>query len=124
MPVSGRIRRRLALAIVLTALIPVLVAVWLAETAVRQAVGRFYVPEIRLHLDRAAGRYQELARTVKNLMRQEAAAIAERGRLRAAVRGGDRAQIEAELGLAFAEHPSLVSLAIRDGDGKDLAFVK
>ena len=35
MPVSGRIRRRLALAIVLTALIPVLVAVWLAETAVR-----------------------------------------------------------------------------------------
>ena len=66
MPVSGRIRRRLALAIVLTALIPVLVAVWLAETAVRQAVARFYVPEIRLHLDRSLGLYQELARTVKS----------------------------------------------------------
>ena len=124
MPVSGRIRRRLALAIVLTALIPVLVAVWLAETAVRQAVGRFYVPEIRLNLDRSLGLYQELARTVKNLMRQEAAAIAERESLRAAVRAGDRAGIEAELARAFAEHPSLVTLSVRDVDGKEVAFVK
>lgn len=124
MPVSGRIRRRLALSIVITALIPVLVAVWLAEAAVRQAVARFYVPEIRLHLDRSLGLYQELARTVKSLMRQEAAAIAERESLRVAVREGDPGRMEAELSHAFAEHSSLVTLTIRDPEGRALASVR
>jgi len=124
MPVSGRIRRRLALAIVITALIPVLVAVWLAEAAVRQAVARFYVPEIRLHLDRSLGLYQELARTVKSMMRQEATAMAERESLRRAVREGDRERIADELRRAFAEHPSLVTLTVRDADGRTLGEVR
>jgi nitrogen fixation/metabolism regulation signal transduction histidine kinase len=124
MPVSGRIRRRLALAIVLTALIPVLVAVWLAEAAVRQAVARFYVPEIRLHLERSLGLYQELARAVKSMMRQEASAIAERESLRAAVRDADRDRMAAELRRAFTDHPSLVTLAVRDAEENELASVR
>src|SRR6187397_2950850 len=97
MAVTGRIRRRLALAIVLTALIPVLVAAWWAGTTVRTAVARFYLPDIGAHLDRSLGLYQELARAVKAQMRQEAVAIAERASLRAAVRAGDRAKIKEEL---------------------------
>ena len=73
---SGRIRRRLALAIVLTALIPLLAAIWLAENTVRQTAARFFVPEVGSHLDRSLGLYQELARSVKALMRQEGAEIA------------------------------------------------
>ncbi|HWZ90547.1 MAG TPA: HAMP domain-containing protein, partial [Polyangiaceae bacterium] len=121
---SGRIRRRLALAIVLTALIPLLAAIWLAENTVRQTAARFFVPEVGSHLDRSLGLYQELARTVKALMRQEGAEIALRPALRKAALSGERAAVEEELRRAFAEHPSLVSLAVRDPDSKLLGEVK
>lgn len=124
MAVTGRIRRRLALAIVLTALIPVLVAAWWAGTTVRTAVARFYLPDIGAHLDRSLGLYQELARAVKAQMRQEAVAIAERESLRAAVRAGDRAKVKEELDVAFREHPNLVTLAARDREGAVLARVE
>ena len=121
---SGRIRRRLALAIVLTALIPLLVAIWLAENTVRQTSARFFVPEVGTHLDRSLGLYQELARSVKALMRQEGAEIAQRPGLRRAALGGERPVIDAELRRAFAEHPSLVSLVVKSPDGKVLGEVK
>jgi two-component system nitrogen regulation sensor histidine kinase NtrY len=120
---SGRIRRRLALSTVLTALIPLLAAIWLAERTVRQTAARFFIPEVGSHLDRSLGLYQELARSVKALMRQEGAEIALRPALRKAARSGDRAAIEAELRRAFAEHPSLVSLVVRDPDSKILGEV-
>jgi nitrogen fixation/metabolism regulation signal transduction histidine kinase len=120
MAVRRRIRRRLALAIVLTALIPVLVAIWWAAATVRTAAARFYLPDIGVHLDRSLGLYQELARTVKAQMRQEAATMAERESLRAAVRTADRPRIERELRVAFREHPSLVTLAARDAGGREL----
>ncbi len=121
---SGRIRRRLALAIVLTALIPLGAAIWLAENTVRQTAARFFVPEVGSHLDRSLGLYQELARTVKALMRQEGAEIALRPGLRKAAKTGERAAIEAQLRTAFAEHPSLVSLTVRDPDAKVLGEIK
>ena len=121
---SGRIRRRLALAIVLTALIPLLAAVWLAESTVRQTAARFFIPEVGAHLDKSLGLYQELARNVKALMRQEAAEISMRPALRRAALGTDQAALEAELRRAFADHASLVSLAALDADGKQLAEVK
>jgi nitrogen fixation/metabolism regulation signal transduction histidine kinase len=110
------IRRRLTLAILVTALIPVLVAVWLAETTVRQTAARFFVPEVGAHLDRSLELYQELARTVKAGMRSEAAAIAADEALRHAARGRDRTAIERELRRVFAGHPSLVSLAVGGAD--------
>ncbi|HET9958528.1 MAG TPA: ATP-binding protein [Polyangiaceae bacterium] len=122
--VAGRIQHRLALAIVLTALIPVLVAMWMAQNTVRQTAARFYIPEVGMHLDRSLDLYKELARSVKALMREEAAAIAERHRLREAVRLRDSAAMQQELTRAFGEHPSLVSLSIRDADGNELSRVQ
>ena len=121
---SGRIRRRLALAIVLTALIPLLAAVWLAESTVRQTAARFFIPEVGAHLDKSLGLYQELARSAKALMRQEAAEISLRPALRRAAAGSDHVALEAELRRAFTDHASLVSLAVHDADGKPLAEVK
>src|SRR5690606_22424332 len=89
---SGRIRRRLALAIVLTALIPVLVAIWLVEKAVRQTPARFFGPEIGSHLERSLDVYQELARAVKAGMRHEASAIASHEPLARAALDGDKAR--------------------------------
>jgi two-component system, NtrC family, nitrogen regulation sensor histidine kinase NtrY len=124
MAASGRIRRRLALAIVLTALIPLLAAVWLAESTVRQTSARFFIPDVGAHLDKSLGLYQELARNVKALMRQEAAEIALRPGLARAAAAADHGALEIELKRAFADHPSLVSLAVQDADGKTLAEVK
>jgi two-component system nitrogen regulation sensor histidine kinase NtrY len=121
---SGRIRRRLALAIVLTALIPLLAAIWLAEDTVRRTSARFFVPEVGSHLDRSLGLYQELARSVKALMRQEGAEIALGPGLRKAAKSGDQAAMAQELRRAFAEHPTLVTLSVKDPDGKVLAEVK
>lgn len=124
MATSGRIRRRLALAIVLTALIPLLAAVWLAESTVRATSAKFFIPEVGTHLDQSLGLYQELARNVKALMRQEAAEIALRPSLRRAAAAADAEGLALELKRAFADHSSLVSLAVRDADGKTLAEVK
>ena len=124
MAASGRIRRRLALAIVLTALIPLLAAVWLAESTVRTTSAKFFIPDVGAHLDKSLGLYQELARNAKGLMRQEAAEIALRPALLRAAAANDRSALEGELKRAFADHPSLVSLSVRDADGKALAEVK
>ena len=121
---SGRIRRRLALAIVLTALIPLLAAVWLAEISVRTTSTKFFIPEVGAHLDKSLGLYQELSRNAKALMRQEGAEIALRPALRRAAAAVDRGALEVELKRAFADHPSLVSLTVRDPDGQSLAEVK
>ena len=119
----GRIQVRLALAILLTALIPVLAAVWLGDKYVRETGARYFVPEIGQHLDRSLGLYQELARTLKARMREEGAAIALGPGLRRAVAAGDAAGISQQLKLQLAQHPSLVSLKVVTPDGKLLAEV-
>jgi nitrogen fixation/metabolism regulation signal transduction histidine kinase len=116
----GRIQARLSLAIVLTALIPVLVAVWLGDKYVRETGARYFVPEIGQHLDRSLGLYQELARTVKARMREEGAAIALSPSLRRAVAARDAAATARELQATLEDHPSLVSLrVVLSGDRDD-----
>ncbi|MEP7049015.1 MAG: ATP-binding protein [Pseudomonadota bacterium] len=124
MAASGRIRRRLALAIVLTALIPLLAAIWLAESTVRQTSARFFIPDVGSHLDRSLELYLELARNVKALMREEAAEISMRPDLRSAAKRNDALALQAAVQRAFADHSSLVSLSVRDPNGKVLAEVK
>jgi two-component system, NtrC family, nitrogen regulation sensor histidine kinase NtrY len=110
------IRRRLTLAILVTALIPMLVAVWLAETTVRQSSARFFVPEVGARLDRSVELYQELAHAVKAAMRNEAEALAANEKLRRAAALRDEEATRRELARVFPAHPSLVSLTVRDGD--------
>lgn len=119
----GRIQARLALAIVITALIPVLVALWLGARYVRETGARYFVPEIGSHLDRSLGLYQELARTLKARMRAEASAVALSPRLRRAVAANDEAGIVAELRRQLDQHPSLVSLRVTAASGAVLGNV-
>jgi len=114
---SFGIRRRLTTAILVTALIPVLVAVWLAQTTVRQTAARFFVPEVGAHLDRSLELYQELAHAVKAEMRSEAAAIAADWPLRRAAGLRERAGVARELHRLFGGHATLVSLSVRTDDG-------
>jgi nitrogen fixation/metabolism regulation signal transduction histidine kinase len=116
----GRIQARLALSIVITALIPVLVAIWLGDKYVRETGARYFVPEIGSHLDRSLGLYQELARTLKARMREEGANIALSPPLRKAVSQKDHDAIDGELKKQLAQHPSLVSLKVTSPDGQAL----
>lgn len=118
----GRIQARLALAIFITPLVPVLVAIWLGARYVRETGARYFVPEIGSHLDRSLGLYQELARTLKARMREEAAAIALSPALRRAVSADDPAAAMAELERQLAAHTSLVSLKVVAQGGKVLAM--
>ncbi len=122
MAAPKRIRRRLALAIVVTAVIPLLVAVLLAGGMLRTATARFYTPEVGSHLDRSLGLYQELARTVKSAMRLEAAAIADKPEIRKAAAEGDRIALQAALRAQFKAYSNLVSLAVEDAGGTRIAF--
>ena len=124
----GRIQRRLALAIVLTALIPLLVAVWLAETMLRQSSERFFVPEIGDRLDESLGLYQELARSVKAEMRGRAELLAADPQLARALGPADagvldRAELAPRLRQLFAEHDDLIRLAVEPEVGPALAEV-
>lgn len=117
----GRIRRRLTLAIVLTALIPVLVAIGLVEITVRQTSARFFVPEIGQRLDQSLELYQELARAIKSRMRSDAHAIASDTVLREAVKSGDKARIEQRLRALRASYQDVVSLAVVNEDDETIA---
>ena len=116
MAVMGRIRRRLAIAIVITALIPVLVAIWLAESAIRQTSERFFMPEVGARLDQSLELYQELAHAVKSRMRAEAAEIAAQPELRKLAAQADREAVVGQLERQIKRHPSLVSLTVEAGD--------
>lgn len=119
----GRIQRRLALAIVLTALIPLVAAIGMGEWMVRQTSARFYTPEVGTRLDDALDVYQDLARSVKARMRVGAASAAEDSRLRRAVFRGDKPAIDRALKRLFPKHPDLVSLSVEDPNGDVLGSV-
>ncbi len=120
MRAPGRIQHRLAIAIVLTALIPLLGAIYLANIALRTTSERFFRPEIGARLDEALGLYQELARAQKTAMRAEATALATRPALVEALAAHDEARMKDVLRGALAEAPDLVSLTIEE-DGRQKA---
>jgi nitrogen fixation/metabolism regulation signal transduction histidine kinase len=121
MAIVGRTERRVAFAILLTAVIPLIVSIYFASTLVDRAFAQTFTPELGEHLDQALGVYQDLARSVKEGMRYQADAIAARESLRAAAWLKHAPSIEQELEAVFPRHPNLVSLAISLPDGTRLA---
>jgi nitrogen fixation/metabolism regulation signal transduction histidine kinase len=117
----GRIRRRLALAIVLTALIPVCAAIWLSRSMLSQSSARFFLPEIGQRLGQSLELYQELAAAVKGRMRADAEAIASSPALREAARARDPAALATALHSELERRPELVSLVLKDADEVQLA---
>jgi nitrogen fixation/metabolism regulation signal transduction histidine kinase len=117
MAASGRIQRRLAAAIVLTALIPLLVATILARSMVRQTADRFFLPEIGHGLDESLNLFQELARSQKESMRYQGAVIAGEPELLEALVADDPARVHRALNQVFSRHDRLVSLEVEGDEG-------
>ncbi len=121
MPLFGRTERRVILAVSITAVIPLVAAILMARAMIARVSATAFQPEFGAHLDRSLEVYADLARTIKQDMRHEAEAIALSPPLARAARASDASALAAELERAFAQHPSLVSLAVESDDGSPLA---
>jgi nitrogen fixation/metabolism regulation signal transduction histidine kinase len=113
----GTTARRVVIAILVTALIPLVSAVFIARTIIARVSATAFQPEFGHHLDQALGVYADLARAIKQEMRAQAEAISASEPLRAAARSQSRATLDLELARAFAGHPSLVELRIETCPG-------
>lgn len=118
-----RIRVRLALAIVLTALIPVTAAIVLSRSMVQQSSERFFVPEIRERLEQSLGAYRDLTSMTKANMRSQAQALALDPDLRLAVVENRLPEVERRLNELILAYPTLARLSALDEDGEVLSSV-
>ncbi len=118
---TGSIRWRLALALVATSVVPLLFAILVAKSMVKQTADRFYLPEIGLRLDQSFRLYQELADSIKLSMRNAADAVAERPNLRRAVQSNDATALGKELAAALHQYPGLAELVVQNADDEVIA---
>jgi signal transduction histidine kinase len=117
MAIVGRTERRVAFAIVLTAVIPLIVFAYQARVLYDRIIAQVTYPELSENLDRALGAYGDLVTAIKNDMRHQADAIAAREPLRAAALLRHTPSIQQELDAVFPQYSDLVSLGIALPDG-------
>jgi nitrogen fixation/metabolism regulation signal transduction histidine kinase len=114
---------RLALVILLTAILPLASAMMLAYSLLKSASSVWLRPEVELELERGIDVYKDYVAAVKDGMKQQADALAGDEALRAAARRHDPAGSEAALRALLPRHSQLVSLSVEEADGRTLAFV-
>ena len=117
MALLGRTERRLAFAIGLVAVIPLIVSIYFADSLVDRAFAQAFTPELGEHLDHTLGVYQDIARLLKEGMRYQADAIAAREPLRAAALLKHPPSMQQELDAVFPLYSNLVSLSVVGDDG-------
>jgi nitrogen fixation/metabolism regulation signal transduction histidine kinase len=116
MRLPGRTERRLTLAILLVAIVPLAAAIFVARNLVDATTSLFYNAEVIAELDRSLNVYNELAKAMKEGLRAKADAIAAQEPLRAAAILQDGPSIEQELAVVFRMYPDLVSISIHAPD--------
>ena len=114
----GRTERRLALAILLTAVIPLIFAIYWAGKLVDHALAQAFNPQLGAQLERSLEVYQELAQTIKSDFRHRAEAIAAHEPLRAAAILAHEPSVEQELDAVFQRFENIVTLSVLSSDGK------
>ncbi|MBW2526696.1 MAG: HAMP domain-containing protein [Deltaproteobacteria bacterium] len=123
----GRTERRVVLAILVTAIVPLATAMGLAEVYIQRLSQTAFQPEFSEHLDRALGVYADLVKSMKSSMRHEATAMAASQPLRAAAAGagdtvpGGSAALATELDALLRDRPHVLSAVIEGPEGEPLA---
>ncbi len=115
----GRTDLRVLLAILITALVPLVGSALFARTIVARISATAFQPEFGAHLDRALTVYADLAKAMKDGLRHEAVAIAGGGAARDPAFFRDEArrrEILAEMGAA---HPRVTALAATRCGGEE-----
>ncbi len=110
----GKTERRLALVILLTTMVPLAAALYIATSMFRQATAIWFNPEIGEQLDRGVDVYKDYVKAIKDDLRHQTVAIAANPVLREAAKTRNIETLEAELDVMFASFPGLVSLTVLD----------
>ncbi len=119
--VPGKTERRLALAILLSAILPLAAGILLASSLFKQASAIWFNPEVGQQLDRGVDVYKDYVKAIKDDMRHQTDALAADEVLREAAKKRNTELVESELDALFPHFPELVSLRIDDADGNTLA---
>ena len=117
----GKIERRLALAILLTAVLPLAAALLLATSLFRTASAVWFDPEVGRQLDRGVDVYKDYVKAIKDDMRHQTDAIAADEMLRIAAKKHNSELVEAQLNELFPRFPELVTLTVEGNGGRTLA---
>src|SRR5262252_1891682 len=112
MRIFGTTERRVVAAILVTAVIPLVLASIFTQKLLERVSATAFQPEFGAQLDNALGVYAELAKAIKGGMRAEAESIARAPGLEAAVNAKDDKAIGDVLEREFRAHPTLVDLKI------------
>jgi two-component system, NtrC family, nitrogen regulation sensor histidine kinase NtrY len=111
----GKTERRLALVILVTAVLPLAAAVLLASSMLDYASSVWLRPDVDQQLERGIDLYKDYVRIVKEDMKHQTDAMVGDEALRDAARRNDAAATRGALGRIFARSPQLVSLAVEEG---------
>jgi two-component system nitrogen regulation sensor histidine kinase NtrY len=120
--VRGKIERRFALVILLTAILPLASAMVLAYSLLNSASSVWLRPEVEQELERGIELYKDYVRVVKEDMKHQADAMSGDSALRDAARSRDAVACDAALAVLFPRYVQLVSLEVDDDSGRTLAF--
>lgn len=119
-PAKMGFQTRVVAALVVTALLPLVTAIALANTVIQRASSTAFQDEFGEHLERSLGVYADLVEAMKTSMQHEGAAIAASPTLREAVSvaesSGDASPVNQELARVLAAHPTLSSAALHRGE--------
>jgi nitrogen fixation/metabolism regulation signal transduction histidine kinase len=117
----GHIERRLALVILLTAIIPLSMAAVFASAMLDYAKIRWIQPDVDAQLERGIDLYKDYIRAVKDDMKHQTDAMAGDEALRDAARAHDADATSHALEELFPRYPALVSLVVETDDGNRMA---
>jgi len=120
-PFGGRTQRRVVTAIVITALIPLLVQLWLGRAILARVSATAFQPEFAAHLDRSLGVYTDLVAVTKRSLVLEGKLVAVE--LGAIPKDAAKPEVQERLTRTLAEHPSLASLELTGSDGAVLGYL-
>ena len=118
---AGKTERRLAMVILLTTMVPLAAALYLATSMFRQASAIWFNPEIGEQLDRGVDVYKDYVKAVKDDLKHQTVALAADPVLREAAKKHNIETLESEIDALFPHFPDLAALAVEDAAGQVLA---
>jgi two-component system nitrogen regulation sensor histidine kinase NtrY len=118
---GGTTERRLAVVILITTMVPLAAALYLATSMFRQASAIWFNPEIGEQLDRGVDVYKDYVKAIKDDLKHQTVAIAADPVLREAAKKKNIETLESEIDALFPHFPELVALAVEDTSGQVLS---
>ena len=107
----------MVVALVITALVPLLASVWLARSVATGITREAFAPEIERRLEHALELSAELQVQQLRAMQREVALMVLHPTLREAAESGDGPALERELARVFREQRGLWTLEVRSAKG-------